>query len=70
MTMQLDNHTDALTELTPERLLLRLMRLENTVQELRQQTTFKDREIKRLETQMREWQQVTLKLQSRVAKRA
>nr|WP_319382749.1 hypothetical protein [uncultured Roseibium sp.] len=67
--MQTDSHIDTGRELTAERLLLRIMKLEHTVQELRQENTFKDKEIKRLEGQMRDWQQVTLKLQSRVAKR-
>lgn len=67
--MQAENHTDTTKELTAERLLLRIMKLEHTVQELRQESSFKDKEIKRLEGQMRDWQQVTLKLQSRVTKR-
>ena len=67
--MQIDSHIDTRKELTAERLLMRIMKLEHTVQELRQENSFKDKEIKRLEGQMRDWQQVTLKLQSRVAKR-
>ncbi len=46
---------------------MRIMKLEHTVQELRQQSTFKDKEIRRLESRVREWQQITLKIQSRVS---
>lgn len=65
--MQPNDQISASKELTAERLLLRIMKLEHTVQELRQQSTFKDKEIRRLESRVREWQQITLKIQSRVS---
>lgn len=67
--MQPNDQFSSTQDITAEQLLMRIMRLEYTVQELRQESFFKDKEIKRLESRIRDWQQITLKLQSRVTKR-
>lgn len=64
-----ENSSSPPRDLTAERLLMRIMKLEHRVRELHQQSIFKDQEIKRLESRIREWQQITLRLQTRVSKR-
>ncbi|MCV0427945.1 MAG: hypothetical protein K5905_21010 [Roseibium sp.] len=67
--MASNSSLDYQNALTVEKLLVRITLLENTIQDLKLKNAAQDIEFKRLENRVREWQEINLKLQSRLAQK-
>ena len=65
--MASDSSLDHQDGLTVDKLLVRVTLLEHTIQDLKLKNATQDMELKRLESMFRDWQDINLKLQSRLA---